>query len=234
MMPGHDLTRFLAASGLILLAAACYASVRSTEDTDQDPVPDTTHDPPADLTPDSDPVQGPVTFHFFNIYDWTTMYVDWTHEGKTELFASLDGESFCYSWFRPPCTMDCEDIPIGECGCMDCDPQERVVHEIPPWTEVVLHWSGPDIFRLEEDDCGCTCARSVSIALPLDMYASFLTWSSYDCPTGSCTTQEDGRIFGAIPDGTISCHGYYFGFPILPADFTYTLAGGSCPEDWTP
>jgi hypothetical protein len=182
----------------------------------------------------SDSVQGPVTFHFFNIYDWTTMYVDWTYEGKTELFASLDGESWSYSWFRPPCTLDCEDIPPGECGCMECDPRERVVREIAPMTEAAVHWNGPDIFMLDEDECGCTCTRSMPLTLPLDMSTIFLTWSSYDCPGGPCAMDEGGSIYGAIPDGSISCNGTYMGVPNLPEDFMYTLDGGPCPDGWPP
>lgn len=130
--------------------------------------------------------------------------------------------------------MDCEDIPIGECGCMDCDPQERVVREIPPMSEVVVHWSGPDIYMLEEDACGCTCTRGVPVTLPLSMVAMFLTWTSYACPSGACAVEDDGRIPGAIPDGSITCHVSYIGSQNLPTDFTYTLAGGTCPESWPP
>jgi len=208
----------------------------TTTDEPPDPGADTGHDPGPDPDDDDVPVvQGPFTFVLRNPHSFP-LYVDWTFSGTAEILGgrSLPGGFVEILWFHPGCTVDCEDIPPDECGCVDCDAPEPAVLEVPAGGEYWVQWDGPDVFQLGIDSCGCQCALPEPLLAP-GMESHYVTagvesWSGYAC-WGGCGAGPDGVIHGAYTDGERSCALADSWLPI-EGGMILVLGGAPCWEEW--
>lgn len=178
-----------------------------------------------------DGAQDPITFRIVNPFGSVAGYMDWTHEGRTEIVGRGHTDtSRRFFWFHPPCTMDCEEVPEGECACLECEPDEPVMREFEPFGEVLVEWEGPDVYTLEEDECGCFCARARPLMSPDAIDVGLVSHEGYSC-AGDCAPDAGGLIAGALPDGNRRCGTLYLELPYERDDLTL-LMGTVCEGDW--
>lgn len=192
----------------VLLVASCGGSKRSGR-------PDGVHEP--------------ITFRLVNPSGFDPAYMDWTHEGLTELHGRSLDDSWRFLWFPPPCTMDCADVPEGECACLECEPADPVMRELGPFGEVLVEWEGPDVYTLVEDECGCFCARAEPLLYPGSNVVGLVSYSGYSCPD-DCPPHA-GLIEGAVPDGSRRCATRIVDLPWEEESLTI-LMGTVCDSDW--
>jgi hypothetical protein len=177
-----------------------------------------------------DRFQDPIAFRVVNPSGGSLMWMDWTHEGLTELHGRVPGE-FDFLWFHPPCTADCDEIPEGECGCLECEPADPVMLEFGPFGEVLIEWEGPQVYTVEEDACGCPCVRERHVPVPSELIVGLVSWESYACTVSGCGPDADGIILGAGPDGERLCATRFLDLPFDDGEFTL-LMGTVCDSDW--
>jgi hypothetical protein len=183
----------------------------------------------ASCAPDGRSGERSITFRLVNPYGDATAYIDWTHDGLTEIHGRYYDDDVRFAWFRPPCTSICEEIPAGECGCLECDP-DPVMMEFQPFGEVSITWHGPDVYVLDEDSCGCTCVHVEELRDPATVVVGLVSWDSLSCPT-TCTPDFDGLVHGATPDGNRLCGTRVLDIP-LETDRVTLLMGTVCDSDW--
>ena len=135
--------------------------------------------------------EGPSGLHDFSNPADEPVYVPWL---ITDFNAILGGRILGsrfepFFWFHIVCTTSCDDIPPGECRCVECEPMELAVLEIPPGNEVEVVWSGPEVFHEGWDPCGCLCSDPELLLGPEIgphyVTAGIESWSSYEC-IGEC------------------------------------------------
>jgi hypothetical protein len=179
-----------------------------------------------------DDAQKPITFRLVNPSGFDRFYMDWTHEGRTELVGRfVDDPSVTFAWFHPPCTADCEEIPEGECGCLDCEPHDPVMMEFQPFGEVEIHWRGPEIYVFEEDSCGCTCVRTRELTAEGSIQVGLVAWDGCTHPDGECVPDAEGLVPGATPDGNRRCTARQWDLPYEPERPTLRF-GTVCDSEW--
>lgn len=174
--------------------------------------------------------QRPFDFRLVNPNGFDPAYMDWTHEGLTEIKGRVPGQ-FDFLWFHPPCTTDCEDIPEGECGCLECEPADPVMREFEPFGEILVHWEGPHVYTLEEDSCGCTCARAAELPLPHEIIVGMVSYYTYECLTTDCAPDASSLIADSIPHGDRRCATHFMDIPHDDEQWTI-LMGTVCDSDW--
>ncbi len=195
--------------------------------------------PDPGLDPDADPVPDAAAQEpfFFVLVNPTSepLYVDWSLGGSAVLGQrALESERETIFWFSPFCTMSCASIPGDECGCIDCAPPEPVVLEIPPSSDVRVEWTGPSVYRMSTDRCGCGCSIEELLAEP-SYGAHFVTagvesYTGYAC-WGACGAGSDGLIHAASPDGERLCALADASVPVV-GDMVLVLGGAECWGRW--
>lgn len=200
-----------------------------------DPAPDPMIDPPSDpAVEDASLDQGPFTFVIVNGHS-ETLYVDWSADSRRAVLGGrlLDEGFEEFWWFYPECAIRCDEIPAGECGCIECEPTLPVALELGPGERVEIEWDGPDVFRYGTDACGCPCVLSEPLARadlgPHYVISGVMGYTGYACY--GCTPDEDGVIRGASPDGETHCALADSWLPI-EGEVVLVLGGAECWEVW--